>query len=74
MTCVGVYEKEKDVRLVIGVGRDFGGYVWTLEEIRDEKGQNYNAVAGILLVEKGRQYYHRLNRKSALILPVRKTP
>ena len=52
VTCVGVYEKEKDVRLVIGEGRDFGGYVWTLEEIRDEKGQNYNAVAGILLVEK----------------------
>ena len=39
VTCVGVYEKEKDVRLVIGEGRDFGGYVWTLEEIRDEKGQ-----------------------------------
>ena len=60
VTCVGVYEKEKDVRLVIGEGRDFGGYVWTLEEIRDEKGQNYNAVAGILLVEKDGNIITRL--------------
>ena len=38
------------------------------------KGQNYNAVAGILLVEKDGNIITRLKRKSALILPVRKTP
>ena len=50
VTLVSVYEKEKDVRLAVGEEQTLGGYVFHLQKIYEEAGENYAAVVADLQV------------------------
>ena len=52
VTLVSVYSAEKDLRLAVNERQHFDGYVWTLENIGDQEGENYEAVVGVVRVER----------------------
>ena len=56
VTLVNVYGQEKDVRLAAGEPQTLGGRKFTLEEIYETRGANYDATAAKLRVsENGRE-------------------
>ena len=52
VTMTGVYSYEKDVRLAIGEPVDAGGYVFTLKNIGEYTGENYEATIAEVAVDK----------------------
>lgn len=52
VTSVSIYEKEKNVRLIVGEQHELDGKIWTLEKMFEEKGANYIAAVGIVRVTK----------------------
>jgi cytochrome c-type biogenesis protein CcmF len=56
--CLGVamvkgYEIERDVRMSLGDTTTLGGYTFTLRDLREVRGPNYDAVQGLVTATRG---------------------
>ena len=55
ITLVGVYENEKDVRLMVGEPQTIGAHVFELQRLYESPGENYDAIAAEIHVRQNQR-------------------
>lgn len=68
VTVVNTLEVSRDVRMNISEQVEFKGYSVTLENVLDVQGPNYEAVRGVLKINRGSQYINTLQPEKRLYI------